>query len=361
MKGKEVDGYSDLITEVAKRGLIVLTLRDFPHVKPDEACHLVWDTMRGAQAQLGIGGYADFSRIGIIGHSMGGGETISAMSMPDECGPYDTLGPLSAAVAMHPWMFEAPDPMPALASCPAMYLTGTKDTNVKPADVRAAYDASPQQKIFANGDGFNHMAPINKPVGNGRWDYYVASYFDCHLNGNGDGCTAAYVDFGSDPMLADFATWTPPPIAFGPDTSKCLDLPGGDTTNGTPLWIWDCNGRSDQWWVFLPDSWQIAYGPDQTKCVDAPSDFEQGGVLKLWDCNGGDNQRWGYDADQQTIYLAASAQASLCMDLAGGVPSAGTAVDLWACNSLPNQRWELPSQSESRAPGHQRPRRVAGA
>lgn len=51
-----------------------------------------------------------------------------------------------------------------------MYLTGTKDTNVKPADVKAAYDASPQQKIFANGRGFNHMAPLNKPVGNGRWD-----------------------------------------------------------------------------------------------------------------------------------------------------------------------------------------------
>jgi len=159
MQGGEINGYSDLLTAVAKRGFIILTLRDFPHVKPNEACHLVWDTLRGAQAQLGLGGYADFSRLGIFGHSMGGGETISAMSMPDECGPYDTLGPLAAAVAMHPWMFEAPQPMPAAASCPAMYLTGTKDTNVKPADVKAAYDASPQQKIFANGEGRSSPPP----------------------------------------------------------------------------------------------------------------------------------------------------------------------------------------------------------
>ena len=82
------------------------------------------------------------------------------------------------------------------------------------------------------------MAPLNKPVGNGRWGYYVASYFACHIWGDSDGCQASYVDLANDPMLAEFDTWSPPAIASGSDTSKCIDLPGGDTTNGDQLWIW---------------------------------------------------------------------------------------------------------------------------
>ena len=82
------------------------------------------------------------------------------------------------------------------------------------------------------------MAPLNKPVGNEKWNYYIASYFSCHLNCDGDGCKAAYVDLGNDPMLAEFDTWTPPLLAYLGDTSKCIDLPGGDTTNGNQLWLW---------------------------------------------------------------------------------------------------------------------------
>ena len=83
------------------------------------------------------------------------------------------------------------------------------------------------------------MAPLNKPVGNEKWNYYIASYFSCHLNGDGNGCKAAYVDLGNDPMLAEFDTWRPPPLAYLGDTSKCIDLPGGDAKNGNKLWLWE--------------------------------------------------------------------------------------------------------------------------
>ena len=93
----------------------------------------------------------------------------------------------------------------------------------------------------------------------------------------------------------------------------------------------DCNGRDSQWWVFLSDSWAIAYGPDKSKCIDVPGgDLTPGNVLQIWDCNQLDNQKWGYDSEQKTIYLASSAEASVCMDLTGGDATPGTG----ECRSL---------------------------
>merc|ERR1712070_757177 len=33
-------------------------------------------------------------------------------------------------------------------------------------------------------------------------------------------------------------------------TSLCVDLPGGDTSNGAMLWTWDCSGDEAQQWSF---------------------------------------------------------------------------------------------------------------
>ena len=33
-----------------------------------------------------------------------------------------------------------------------------------------------------------------------------------------------------------------------PRASKCLDLSGGDTSEGTAVQVWDCNGRTNQQW-----------------------------------------------------------------------------------------------------------------
>ena len=42
-----------------------------------------------------------------------------------------------------------------------MFLTGTKDTLVPPASVKAAYTRKPGSKVFANQLGVTHMEPIN--------------------------------------------------------------------------------------------------------------------------------------------------------------------------------------------------------
>merc|ERR1719409_1323026 len=33
----------------------------------------------------------------------------------------------------------------------------------------------------------------------------------------------------------------------------CFDLPGGDTTNGNVIWLWDCNGTPNQEWDIVEE------------------------------------------------------------------------------------------------------------
>jgi len=126
------------------------------------------------------------------------------------------------------------------------------------------------------------------------------------------------------------------------DGSFCLDLPGGDTTPGRSLWLWECNGLSTQVWNWVDGA--VMYGDDNSKCVDLPGgDFSDGNILQLWDCNGLPSQVFGYDEEMLTMYLgsSSSADASVCVDVAGGNVYAGAPVEIWGCNGYQNQQWWL--------------------
>lgn len=117
------------------------------------------------------------------------------------------------------------------------------------------------------------------------------------------------------------------------NTDLCLDLPGEDTTAGTPLWLWECNGMESQRWVM--DNNQIRFGADESKCVDA-GDMSAGNQLTLWDCNGYDQQNWGYDIDVKRVYLLGT---STCLDFYGDDQVNGQAFHIWDCNGMWNQEW----------------------
>jgi len=134
---------------------------------------------------------------------------------------------------------------------------------------------------------------------------------------------------------------------------KCLDLKGGDTTNGNKLQLWDCNGMDNQKWIFDANMWKIVYAANTNKCIDVPGDDVNDGTrLWIWDCNGGDSQTWGYDSSEGTIYLAKSGRdASKCMDLTGGRTKNGNHVEVWDCNGMKNQQWSFSAPSPGPAPG----------
>jgi len=138
-------------------------------------------------------------------------------------------------------------------------------------------------------------------------------------------------------------TWQPGQISPLADSGFCLDLVGGDTTNGNLIWLWECNGQENQAWAFPTDSWHIVYQSDQSKCIDAGGG--RGGQLQIWDCNGLPQQTWGYDGDMATVYLGDGSQDASCMDLQGGDIRNGSPIWLWECNGQWQQQWNVPSDA----------------
>lgn len=136
-------------------------------------------------------------------------------------------------------------------------------------------------------------------------------------------------------------------------TSKCLDLAGGNTANGNYLMIWDCNGHTNQKWVFANGAWHISSAMDQSKCIDVPGGNSQNGnSLQVWECNGHLNQKWGYDVNMKTIYLAWENHVK-CIDVPNGDGKGirnGNKVHIWDCNGHTNQMWYI-SSGPSPSPG----------
>ena len=113
-------------------------------------------------------------------------------------------------------------------------------------------------------------------------------------------------------------------------SGRCLDIPGGTTTNGTQPIIWDCNGGANQRWTVNGQTLQ-ALG----KCLDAPTNATPGVKAQLWDCTGGANQQWTLNGDG----TVRGVPSGLCLDVDHNRTANGTAVLLWTCTAAANQRW----------------------
>jgi len=136
-----------------------------------------------------------------------------------------------------------------------------------------------------------------------------------------------------------WALVSPPPLVcwgqpghFKPlrDQNKCLDLKGGQAQNGNQVWIWDCNGHTNQEWIWCSDN-RIVTAMNTNFCLDIPGDIKQGTYLQIWECNRHDNQRWGYDGNTLGIYPTSRGE-SMCMDLDSASLKAGTRVNLFQCD-----------------------------
>merc|ERR1711865_403840 len=138
-------------------------------------------------------------------------------------------------------------------------------------------------------------------------------------------------------------------LIYSPDPSKCVDLLGGDWTNGNQLGLWDCyQGDSQMWDCYGGDSQMFSFQDGQLvlsrmashKCVDLlGGDSTNGNQLGLWDCNQGDSQMWGFDEDSGTLYLASSkaSDAAKCVQTDAGK---GDPLVIWDCTGEPQQIWK---------------------
>jgi hypothetical protein len=129
---------------------------------------------------------------------------------------------------------------------------------------------------------------------------------------------------------------------FGP-ASKCLDVRGGGTADGSVVQIYQCNGTDAQGWGYWGDQSLRSQG----KCLDISGGGTVNGTLvQLWTCNGTGAQVWTI----QDNGALRNPQSGRCLDLPGGNTADGTALQIYDCNGTTAQVWQ-PSRNITSPPG----------
>ena len=118
---------------------------------------------------------------------------------------------------------------------------------------------------------------------------------------------------------------------------KCVDVAAGNSANGTPIVLWDCNGNPDQQWTVSPDGTVRSLG----KCLDVSGyGTANGSLTHLWDCapTPTANQVWVAQLDGSLM----NPVSGRCLDAVGVSSANGTRLHLWDCYGGSNQRWQMP-------------------
>jgi glucosylceramidase len=116
---------------------------------------------------------------------------------------------------------------------------------------------------------------------------------------------------------------------------KCVDVAWANTTNGTQVQLYTCNGTAAQSWTVGTDGTIRALG----KCLDVASAGTANGTrVQLYDCNGTGAQSW--QASGNELVNPASGR---CLDATGPSSADGTPLQIWDCTGGANQLWNLPA------------------
>jgi len=128
-------------------------------------------------------GRVDWSRLGLVGHSLGGYTVLGLGG----AWPEWKLPGVKAVLALSPYAqpFDVKKTLPGLAA-PVMYQSGTLDLGIKPALHRelGAYDQSPAPKYYVEFDKAGHFAWTN--VGRAERSgivFYSLAFLDHYVKG----------------------------------------------------------------------------------------------------------------------------------------------------------------------------------
>ncbi len=120
---------------------------------------------------------------------------------------------------------------------------------------------------------------------------------------------------------------TPGPIVGA--ASKCVDVSGASSADGTKIQLWTCTGGTNQQWTREGNTLR-ALG----KCMTATG-TNNGANVQLSTCNGGAGQNWTTGANGSLT------NSGRCLDANGGSTANGTQLIIWSCHGGTNQRWTL--------------------
>ncbi|ALV31536.1 chitinase [Streptomyces sp. CdTB01] len=124
---------------------------------------------------------------------------------------------------------------------------------------------------------------------------------------------------------------------------KCLDVAGADSTDGTAVQLYDCNGTAAQQWTVGGDGTVRALG----KCLDVTGNSTADGAkVQLWTCTGGANQKWTVTAAHDIV----NPQANKCLDVTDNSSANGARAQIWSCTGAANQKWNAPASDNGGTP-----------
>jgi beta-glucanase (GH16 family) len=129
---------------------------------------------------------------------------------------------------------------------------------------------------------------------------------------------------------------TPPPAGGNSLKStfsqRCIDIPGGNASDGVRLQTWDCLNNDPQRWTFNGDGTLRAMG----MCMDpAGGALGNGTPIQIVRCNGNPVQRFTLSGAGDLVNVS----ANRCVDVKDWNGGNGAALQLWDCGGTSNQKW----------------------
>ncbi|MDX5570177.1 ricin-type beta-trefoil lectin domain protein [Streptomyces sp. ID05-04B] len=303
-----------------------------------------YDTARGTQLLAALDyltqkspvrDRVDPNRLGVIGHSMGGGGAISAAERRPS---------LKAALPLAPF---SPSQSLSTLRVPTMIMGARDDGTVTPSYLNGLHAGMPTAtpsayvELTSGGHGFPTWGNSNVTRRTIPWLKIFLdndtryTQFLCPSLPDRTGVSRSQVTCGSVPGGGT----TPPPTTggqvVGAPSGRCLDVLNSSQTNGAQTQLWDCADRTSQKWARTDAGELRVYGD---KCLDAEASGTSPGTRAvIWDCHGGQNQRWSVNSNGTVT----SARSGLCLDAYNAGTANGTQAVLWTCNGGSNQRWTL--------------------
>lgn len=137
----------------------------------------------------------------------------------------------------------------------------------------------------------------------------------------------------------------PPGTVQSLASGKCLDLPGGQSRDGTLAIQYDCRGSSNQQWSIeaAGSAGSRIVSRMSGKCLGTdPANAAAGGHIVQSPCGGSPAQLWALE-NAGNGYVLKNAANHLCLDVPGASLANGTEPIAWACNGGTNQTWRYAS------------------
>jgi lysophospholipase L1-like esterase len=121
-------------------------------------------------------------------------------------------------------------------------------------------------------------------------------------------------------------------LLSNPQSTRCLDISGGDT-DGAQALIWDCHGGVNQQWTRTAAGELRVFGG---RCLDVNANATADGTkVQAWTCNGTTAQKFTMNANGVLVATG----SGKCVDVSQSGTANGTLVQLWQCNGTGAQRW----------------------